>query len=116
MSSRTRAVETDTTTTPQRLEKQKTDTRPKKLPPYAVILHNDPINDMIWVVGVLKKIFHYGTARALALMLRAHLTGKSMVWTGSLEVAELKAQQLREAGPRRRHAPPLSVTIEPLAE
>ncbi|HEY7116263.1 MAG TPA: ATP-dependent Clp protease adaptor ClpS [Tepidisphaeraceae bacterium] len=95
-----------------------TDARPKRQPPHAVILHNDPVNGFGYVVGVLRRIFRYGTARAFTLTLRAHLTGRAAVWTGPLEVAELKADQLRSAGPDpnmvRRGAGPLGVSVEPL--
>ena len=40
-----------------------TDTRPKLQPPYAVILHNDPINGFDFVITVLKKVFRYGGGR-----------------------------------------------------
>src|SRR5689334_1871978 len=76
-----------------------TNAKPKVQPPYAVILHNDPINGFDYVIGVLRRIFRYGGMRAFALTLRAHLTGRSTVWVGPLEVAELKADQIRSAGP-----------------
>ncbi len=51
---------------------------------------------------------------------KAHLSGHSIVWTGSMEVAELKADQIRSCGPDpkrvTRGAKPLGVTIEPLPE
>ncbi len=36
-------------------EKPREQTRTKKQPPYAVILHNDNINGFGWVVGILAK-------------------------------------------------------------
>jgi ATP-dependent Clp protease adaptor protein ClpS len=96
----------------------KSDPRSKQQPPYAVVLHNDPINGFGYVVGVLRKVFRYGGMRAFALTLRAHMVGRSVVWTGSLEVAELKADQLRSAGPDpqmvHRGAGPLGVSLEPV--
>ena len=95
-----------------------TDSRPKQQPPYAVILHNDPINEMDYVVGVLRKVFRYSIPRAFMLMIKAHFTGRSQVWTGSLEVAELKAEQIHACGPdprkARKGAQPLQATVEPL--
>jgi ATP-dependent Clp protease adaptor protein ClpS len=92
----------------------------KKLPPFAVILHNDDINGFVFVVGVLQKVFRYGVFRATALMLEAHVTGRSIVWSGSKEVAELKADQIHSCGAdpdmKHRGALPLSVSIEPLAD
>ena len=101
---------------------QRPDTRSKtkQQPPYVVVLHNDPINEMDFVVGVLRKVFHYSVGRAFLLMIKAHFTGRSHVWTGSLEVAELKAEQIHACGPDPRKvgkgAQPLQATVEPLPE
>jgi ATP-dependent Clp protease adaptor protein ClpS len=96
----------------------RTDTRPKRQPPYAVVLHNDNINGFDYVVGVLMKVFRYGSGKALWLTLKAHTAGRCIVWTGSLEVAELKVEQIRGAGPDPRKASmggrPLKATAEPL--
>jgi len=103
-------------------EREKTRTgaasRPKRQPPYAVILHNDDVNTFEFVVGVLRKVFHYGMTKAFTLTLKAHATGRSVVWSGALEVAELKADQVRSCGadPTRAAdgALTLRVTVEPL--
>jgi ATP-dependent Clp protease adaptor protein ClpS len=93
-------------------------TRPKRQPPYAVILHNDDLNTFEFVAGVLKRVFGYATPKAIHLTMEAHLQGRSVVWSGSLEVAELKADQIRSCGgdPEMRHkgAGALGVSIEPL--
>ena len=62
------------------------------------MLHNDDINGMDHVVGALRKVFNYNLMKAIGLMLQAHQTGRSIVWTGTLELAELKADQLRSCG------------------
>jgi ATP-dependent Clp protease adaptor protein ClpS len=91
-------------------------TRAKRQPPYCVVLHNDDVNSIDYVVGVLRKVLHYGRVKAFGLALAAHLQGRSIVWSGSLEVAELKADQIRSCGPdpeaRSRGAQPLRVSIE----
>ncbi len=101
-------------------EQRNTDTKTKRLPPYAVILHNDQVNGFGFVVEVLQKVFGYGKPKALQLTLTAHLRGRSTVWTGSLEVAELKAEQIQACGPdperMKAGAHPLEVSIEPLSE
>ena len=65
-------------------------------------------------------MFRYEQLKAQQLTLEAHETGRSVVWSGSLEVAELKADQIRSCGPDPRAASasalPLRVTIEPLPE
>lgn len=90
----------------------------KRRPPYAVVLHNDDVNGFEYVVGVLRKVFHYGRLKAFWLTLAAHVGGRSEVWSGSLEVAELKADQVRSCGPdparASRGALPLRVSLEPL--
>lgn len=95
-------------------------TRTMKQPPYAVVLHNDDVNGFEYVVVVLRKVFHYGRMKALFLTLTAHMRGCSHVWSGSLEVAELKADQIRSCGPdpekKSRGACPLRVSIERLGE
>ena len=96
----------------------RTSTRPKRQPPYAVILHNDPVNEFTYVVGVLRKVFRYGGGKCFWMTLKAHLTGRCIVWTGVLEVAELKAQQIRECGPdpSKPGAPHLKTTTEALPD
>jgi ATP-dependent Clp protease adaptor protein ClpS len=92
--------------------------RPKRQPPYAVILHRDPVNGFNHVTGALRKVFLYSAGKAVWLTFRAHLTGRSVVWSGHLELAELKAEQLRGCGPdprmNHRGARPLAVSTEPI--
>jgi ATP-dependent Clp protease adaptor protein ClpS len=99
-------------------EQAETATRTRRQPPYAVILHNDDVNTFDFVIGVIMKVFRYRLARAFRLTMQAHYRGRSVVWTGALEVAELKAEQVKSCGPdpsrRASGAPPLRVTVEPL--
>lgn len=99
-------------------KKPREETQTKRQPPYAVVLHNDDVNGFDFVVGVLRKIFNYGFIKALGITMQAHVTGRSVAWTGSLEVAELKADQIRSCGPdpdaKDRGALPLRVSVEPL--
>src|SRR5262245_1140325 len=99
---------------PTPVQREQTDV--KRQPPYSVILQNDDLNGMDFVVNVLRKVFNYGRLKAVGLMLKAHVTGRSIVWTGSLEVAELKADQIRSCGPdpnmKHRGATTLSVSVE----
>jgi ATP-dependent Clp protease adaptor protein ClpS len=95
-------------------------TKTRRQPPYAVVLHNDDLNGFGFVVDVLCKVFRYARPRSYLLTLTAHLKGRSVVWTGPLEVAELKADQVRSCGAdpeqKSRGALPLRVTVEPLAD
>jgi ATP-dependent Clp protease adaptor protein ClpS len=105
---------------PLRKPQERTNVRPKRQPPYAVVLHNDPVNGFDFVVGVLMKVFRYGGGKAFWLTLKAHTAGRTIVWTGSMEVAELKVEQIRAAGPdpRKRASGgcPLKATTEPLPD
>jgi len=93
-------------------------TRPKRQPPYAVILHNDNFNGFDYVVSVLRKVFNYELVKARQLTLAAHTSGRSIVSSGMREVAELKADQIRSCGPdpvaKAHGALALRVTLEPL--
>jgi ATP-dependent Clp protease adaptor protein ClpS len=101
---------------PRTVPEDETETRTKRQPPYAVVLHNDDVNGFDYVVAVLRKVFGYDEPKAFALTLQADQTGRSIVWSGALEVAELKADQIRSCGPdpRAPAALPLRVTVEPL--
>jgi ATP-dependent Clp protease adaptor protein ClpS len=93
-------------------------TKPKRQPPFAVILHNDNFNGFDYVVSVLRKVFNYDRVKAYELTMAAHTSGRSIVWSGVREVAELKADQIRSCGPdpvaKANGALALCVTLEPL--
>ena len=48
-----------------------TDTQTRRQPPYAVILHNDDITSMDWVILVLRKVFGYTVEKCFELMIDA---------------------------------------------
>lgn len=104
---------------PDVLPETDTDTQTRRQPPYAVILHNDDINGMDFVVAVLRKVFGYTVEKCFELMLEAHEKGRAAVWVGALEVAELKADQVRSCGAdpvqKAKGAHPLGVSVEPAA-
>lgn len=62
--------------------------------PWNVVVHNDPVNLMSYVTQVFQKVFEYSRERAERHMLEVHEQGRSIVWTGSRERAELYVQQL----------------------
>lgn len=96
-----------------------TETQTRRQPPYAVILHNDDLNGMDFVVEVLMKVFSYTAEKCIPLMMQAHETGRSVVWVGAMEVAELKADQIHSCGgdpaAKAKGAEPLRVSVEPTA-
>ncbi|MGL4550798.1 MAG: ATP-dependent Clp protease adaptor ClpS [Gemmataceae bacterium] len=92
------------------------DVRTRRIPPYNVILLNDDHHSMEFVLEVLCKVLGCSVERAYQFMMEAHTSGRAIIWTGSKEVAELKAEQIhsctevREGG---RDLGPLGCDIEP---
>ncbi len=62
--------------------------------PWNVIVHNDPINLMTYVTMVFQRLFGYPRAKAEQLTLEVHQRGRSLVWSGDREQAELYVHQL----------------------
>lgn len=61
---------------------------------WQVIVHNDPVNLMSYVTRVFQRVFGWDKARAEKHMLEVHEQGRSLVWSGDREKAELYVQQL----------------------
>jgi len=62
--------------------------------PWQVVVHNDPVNLMSYVTMVFQKVFGYPREKAEDHMLEVHQKGRSILWTGVRERAELYVQQL----------------------
>lgn len=73
--------------------------------PWKVIVHDDPITLMAYVTMVLRKVFAYPAEKAHELMMEVHTQGRSIVWTGAREQAEMYVFKL--------HAHQLLASIEP---
>ena len=67
-------------------------------PLWDVIVWNDPVNLMTYVVFVFQRIFGYNTSLATKLMLEVHKLGKSIVATEPREKAEHHCHQLHGYG------------------
>lgn len=63
--------------------------------PWNVIVHNDPVNLMSYVTMVFRRVFGFNKERAHGHMLEVHHQGRSIVWSGDREQAELYVQQLQ---------------------
>jgi len=102
----------------QQEDRQRSKSRPKKQPPYAVIVHNDERHTFPYVIEVLQRVCGHGLQKASLLTSQVHHSGRAIVWSGVREVAELKRDQIRGFGPdlyaSRAVRFPLGVTIEPL--
>ncbi len=62
--------------------------------PWNVVVHNDPVNLMTYVTMVFQKVFGYPKEKAEVHMLEVHRNGRSILWSGVRERAELFVQQL----------------------
>jgi ATP-dependent Clp protease adaptor protein ClpS len=62
--------------------------------PWQVVVHNDPVNLMSYVTMVFQRVFGFPREQAEKHMLEVHQKGRSIVWSGMRERAELYVQQL----------------------
>jgi ATP-dependent Clp protease adaptor protein ClpS len=78
----------------------------KPSPRYRVLLHNDPVNSMEYVVVTLRQVVpSLSEQDAIAVMLEAHNTGVGLVIVCDIEPAEFYCETLKAKG--------LTSTIEP---
>ena len=66
--------------------------------PWLVIVWNDPVNLMSYVVFVFQKLFGYSREKATRLMLQVHHDGKAVVSDGNREKAEADVARLHGYG------------------
>ena len=62
--------------------------------PWQVVVYNDPVNLMSYVTMVFQRVFGYPREKAERHMLEVHQKGRSILWAGMQEPAELYVQQL----------------------
>jgi ATP-dependent Clp protease adaptor protein ClpS len=89
----------DTTTLPEILPEEKQEEKVKHQPPYNVILHNDDDHSFEYVIGMLRKLFGHPPERGYQMAWEVHTSGRVIVLTTALEVAELKRDQIHAYGP-----------------
>ena len=61
---------------------------------WNVVVHNDPVNLMSYVALVFRRVLGFSRTQAEKHMMEVHNSGRSIVWTGEREKAELYVQQL----------------------
>jgi len=81
---------------------------PKPLPRWKVLLHNDDVNEITFVVESILKLMPLGVGEARQRTLEAHRTGVALLLTTHRERAELYREQFASCS--------LTVTIEPEEE
>lgn len=96
------AMETETVPAPIEITSEKVEEAFEKS--WNVIVWNDPVNLMTYVVFVFMRVLGFNKEKATKHMLQVHQQGKSIVATETREKAEFYHQQLQGHG--------LTVTLE----
>lgn len=81
------------------------------LPLYKIIMWNDEVTTMEFVIRVLVNMFHKDYETAERLMFEIHHQGSAHVATMPLEQAEFKVEQVHTAASMEHF--PFTCTIEP---
>lgn len=66
--------------------------------PWTVVVWDDPVNLMSYVVFVFQEHFGYSTEKSRTLMLQVHEEGRAAVFSGTLEEAEQHTSALHAYG------------------
>lgn len=90
---------------------EETKSKIEEIPPYKVILLDDNITTMEFVVRILIQLFGKDFETAQRLMMEVHTQGAAHVATFSKEQAELKQEQVHAAA--RAEGFPFRCVIEP---
>ena len=80
-------------------------------PLYRVIIHNDTVTPMDFVVNVLKTIFYLSNPKAAEIMLSAHFYGTAYVQTLPKSEAETRINRAHSAAGSEGY--PLHFSLEP---
>jgi ATP-dependent Clp protease adaptor protein ClpS len=83
---------------PDRTDLPEADDAPATDRPWHVVVWNDPVNLMSYVVYVLRKLFGHSLEEATRLMLAVHYEGRAVVAHGPLEKAEADCHRLHHHG------------------
>jgi len=86
------------TIAPDRVERPEVAERPGVDRPWQVVVWNDPVNLMSYVVWVFRKLFGHSESEATRLMLQVHHEGRAVVSSGPLEKAESDCHRLHHHG------------------
>ena len=89
-----------------------TQAKPKTKKPsmYKVLLLNDEITPMEFVVLILERFFNVDHQQAVSIMLTIHQKGLAIVGVYPHEIAETKVAQVMEFSRKNQH--PLQCTME----
>lgn len=80
-------------------------------PLFRILIHNDHVTPMDFVVNILKTIFYLSNDRAMDVMLTAHITGIGYVQTVAKSEAEKRINKAHFAASLEGY--PLHFSMEP---
>ena len=86
------------TPTPVEKPKRKRKRKPKHLPRYHVVLWNDDDHTFEYVIFMMQDLFGHPKKQSREIAVTVHLQGRAIVYTGHLELAELKRDQIHAYG------------------
>ena len=81
-----------------------------KIPKYQVVMINDDVTTMDFVVEILKDIFGKSNEQAVELMLKVHHEGRAVIATYIYDIAKTKQRQAMERA--RAQGFPFRIDIE----
>jgi ATP-dependent Clp protease adaptor protein ClpS len=85
---------TTVTAKPQPAEK----TKPKRQPKYNVLLWDDDQHSYEYVIEMMQKVFGHSAGKSLRIAFEVDHHGVAICLTTSMELAELKCQQITSFG------------------
>lgn len=91
---------------------EETETITRYAPKYNLVFINDDYHSMHFVTSVLMMVFGYDAQKSKNLMLEVHEKGRAIVYTNSLEVVELKRDQVQGIKQDEKKGP-IGTEIEP---
>ena len=83
---------------PKRKRKRRTKRKAKYLPRYHVVLWNDNDHTFEYVIAMMRNLFAHSKEQGRRIALTVHRQGRAIVFTGHLELAELKRDQIHAYG------------------
>ncbi len=91
-------VGSSATMAPHRIDAPDIDEVDELQRPWQVVVWNDPVNLMSYVVYVFRKLFGFTEEEATRLMLAVHHEGRAVVASGPREKSELDCYRLHHHG------------------
>ncbi|MFM7517958.1 MAG: ATP-dependent Clp protease adaptor ClpS [Planctomycetota bacterium] len=79
-------------------QEKQPDKKPKRQPRYHVVLWDDPEHTYDYVIRMMKDLFHMTETAGRKLAEQVDKTGRAICLTTTLELAELKRDQIKAYG------------------